>query len=268
MHLSKISLALRQWGAAGFSPLSLFASGEQGAWYDPSDLSTMFQDSAGTTPVTTDGQSVGKILDKSGHGNHASQATAAARPLYKTDGTYHWLQFDGVDDCLSTSAINFTSTNKMSVWTGHMMTGGGTYRSIVELSSDSAATNGSFGILGNGNVPYGNYIYFRGTSFFSGQAILPSAKIVLTTLYDIALSARETELSARANGATTTLTYAGSVSAGTGMFGTWPLFMGAKNGAASFFTGNIYSIIVRGALSTAQQTTDAEVWVNGKTGAY
>lgn len=39
MHLSKISLALRQWGAgAGFSPLDLFSSGEQGAWYDPSDI--------------------------------------------------------------------------------------------------------------------------------------------------------------------------------------------------------------------------------------
>jgi len=44
---------------------ALFASGEQGAWYDPSDLSTMFQDSAGTTPVTADGQPVGLILDKS-----------------------------------------------------------------------------------------------------------------------------------------------------------------------------------------------------------
>ncbi len=66
MHLSKISLALRQWGAgAGFSPLDLFSSGEQGAWYDPSDLTTMFQDSFGTTPVTEDGQPVGLILDKS-----------------------------------------------------------------------------------------------------------------------------------------------------------------------------------------------------------
>ena len=27
---------------------ALFANGEQGAWYDPSDLSTMFQDASGT----------------------------------------------------------------------------------------------------------------------------------------------------------------------------------------------------------------------------
>ena len=111
MHLSKISLALRQWGIgqAAFSPLSLFAFDEQGAWYDPSDLTTIFQDRAGTTPVTADGQTVGKILDKSGRGNHAVAPNDSSRPLYKTDGTYHWLQYDGVDDKLLTNSISFGS---------------------------------------------------------------------------------------------------------------------------------------------------------------
>ena len=48
-----------------FSPASLFAAGEPGVWYDPSDFSTMFQDSAGTTPVTAVEQPVGLLLDKS-----------------------------------------------------------------------------------------------------------------------------------------------------------------------------------------------------------
>lgn len=48
-----------------FSPISLFSAGEQGVWLDPSDLTTMFQDRAGTTPVTTPGQTVGLRLDKS-----------------------------------------------------------------------------------------------------------------------------------------------------------------------------------------------------------
>jgi len=43
----------------------LFANGEQGFWYDPNDLSTMFQDAAGTVPVTAVGQPVGLMLDKS-----------------------------------------------------------------------------------------------------------------------------------------------------------------------------------------------------------
>ena len=48
-----------------FTPASLFAAGEVGAWYDPSDLTTLFQDSAGTTPVTAVEQPVGLMLDKS-----------------------------------------------------------------------------------------------------------------------------------------------------------------------------------------------------------
>ena len=55
---------LRRSGRA-LSPASLFATGAQGVIYDPRDLSTMFQDSAGTTPVTAPGQVVGLRLDKS-----------------------------------------------------------------------------------------------------------------------------------------------------------------------------------------------------------
>lgn len=43
----------------------LFANGEQGVWYAPSDLSTLFQDTTGTIPVTGVEQPVGLMLDKS-----------------------------------------------------------------------------------------------------------------------------------------------------------------------------------------------------------
>lgn len=87
--MSSISLTLSLRGrllssssGGAFSPASLFAASEQGVWYDPSDLTTLFQDSAGTTPVTATGQTVGRMLDKSGRGNHATQATTASRPTY------------------------------------------------------------------------------------------------------------------------------------------------------------------------------------------
>jgi len=54
--------------SGGFTPASLFTGGEQGCWYDPSDYGpngTLFQDSAGTTPVTAVEQFVGLMLDKS-----------------------------------------------------------------------------------------------------------------------------------------------------------------------------------------------------------
>ena len=65
-----------------FMILPLFAAAEPGTWYDPSDLTTLFTDSAGTTPVTGPNQTVGKMLDKSGRGNHATQATSTQRPIY------------------------------------------------------------------------------------------------------------------------------------------------------------------------------------------
>ncbi|WP_417656198.1 phage head spike fiber domain-containing protein [Pseudidiomarina aestuarii] len=48
-----------------YTPEALFLQGEQGLWLDPSDISTMYQDAAGSTPVTEPGQPVGLILDKS-----------------------------------------------------------------------------------------------------------------------------------------------------------------------------------------------------------
>lgn len=64
-----------------FNPLTYFLySGIDGAWFDTEDLSTMYQDSAGTTPVTALEQPVGRWVDKSGKGNHATQSITASRP--------------------------------------------------------------------------------------------------------------------------------------------------------------------------------------------
>ena len=85
MQLNGLSLAITNVLGGRLNPLSWFAAGEQGAWYDPSDLTTLFQDSAGTTPISAVGtvadQPVGLMRDKSGRGNHAFQATAGNRPM-------------------------------------------------------------------------------------------------------------------------------------------------------------------------------------------
>jgi len=51
-------------GGAVWTPALWFLASEQGIWLDPSDMSTLFQDSAGTTPVTAVEQPVGLALDK------------------------------------------------------------------------------------------------------------------------------------------------------------------------------------------------------------
>lgn len=69
--------------APSFSPSDLFTAGVKGAWYDPSDLSSLFQDAAGTIPVTADGQTVGRISDKSGNGMHLKRAVGSSAALYR-----------------------------------------------------------------------------------------------------------------------------------------------------------------------------------------
>ena len=72
-----------------------------GLLFDIGDMSTLYQDAAGTIPVTAVGQPVGKILDKSGNGNHATQPITASRPtLVQINGLYA-LSFDGIDDYLN-----------------------------------------------------------------------------------------------------------------------------------------------------------------------
>ena len=79
MGVMSVTGSRRAWSPADLASL--------GAWFDPSDLSTMFNDSAGTTPVAVPGtvadsaNPVGLIQDKSVNDRHASQSTSTARPL-------------------------------------------------------------------------------------------------------------------------------------------------------------------------------------------
>jgi hypothetical protein len=59
-----LSLTSRAVLGLSFSPASLFALSEPGVWYDPSDLTTMFTDTAGTTQAAV-GDAVALVLDKS-----------------------------------------------------------------------------------------------------------------------------------------------------------------------------------------------------------
>lgn len=111
-----LNLAMRSNNLPPFDPRRLFRAGEQGVWYDPSDLSTLFQDAAGTAPVTGVEQPVGLMLDKSGRGNHASQPTTTARPILRAtsggSGLLYYLDFDGVDDFMDAGTLDFSAATQ------------------------------------------------------------------------------------------------------------------------------------------------------------
>lgn len=61
--------------------------------FDPSNLATMFTDTAGTTPVTGAGDTVGRIVCAAGTGSYMTLAAGTA--TLATDGTYWWIVLAG-----------------------------------------------------------------------------------------------------------------------------------------------------------------------------
>lgn len=99
-------------GAAPLSayPAAIFASGEDGTVLDPTVLSSMWQDVAGTVPVAADGDPVALWQDQSGNGNHLTQADPAKRPIYRAAGGKKWLEFGGAAWLqFTTGALNFAN---------------------------------------------------------------------------------------------------------------------------------------------------------------
>ena len=84
--------------------------------FDPWKLGNVRVWLAASSPGTayTDGQAVSTWSDLSGAGNHFTQGTAGAQPLFRTNrfGTQPAVVFDGTDDflsCAGGSALGFTS---------------------------------------------------------------------------------------------------------------------------------------------------------------
>jgi hypothetical protein len=95
--LNNLGLNSRKAGEFEFSPAQLFTNGIKGFWYNFNDPTSLFSDTAGTTPAEIDG-TVAYIKDLSGNGIHLTQSTDGSRAILRSDGTLYWLEFDGLDD--------------------------------------------------------------------------------------------------------------------------------------------------------------------------
>jgi hypothetical protein len=255
-NITGSSLKLRGTGGITldiFAPTSLFASGEKGVWFDANDISTLFQDAAGTIPVTAYGQKVGKWLDKSGNGNHATQSNAALQPTYQIDNEGNPnLTFSGSYNQLVTRPINFTSTAQMMVGLGLHVIGSASAAAAIELGSDVNSVNGSF-LFGAPSSTADHSLYLRGTSTISARVDnVSDGDDIIIGLFDISQATKELELIPRLNRVQLSgsqITWTGTT-AGTGNFGNLPLFIGSRSGGSLPYQGKIYSVIVRGALTS------------------
>lgn len=92
-------------------PELLFANGVNGVIIDATDASSMWQDTGASTAADAADDPVRRADDLSGNGNHHTAASDDARPLRKTDGQHWWLETDGVDDMLTSTAFGGSVTD-------------------------------------------------------------------------------------------------------------------------------------------------------------
>jgi lysophospholipase L1-like esterase len=249
---------------AAWSPTALFAASEQGAWYDPSDFASMFQDDAGTIPVTATGQSVGKILDKSGKNNHAKQAAAGNRPVLQQDsaGAYY-LDFSGTQHLVTASFAMGSAV--VSLFTAFL-------RNAASASGGDNNPILSFGGTGVGAFVEGHYNnkvmhYRRGSGSFGAAETTTVTNLlsIETNVLNLAGTTHATEHQARFYGADVALgTTYGATDTGTGNFASFALNVGKFN--SNYLAGRIYQVLIRAAASTAGEITSAESYIGSKTG--
>lgn len=242
---------------------SLFNTCTQGCWYDPSDFSTMFQDAAGTVPVTAAGQPVGKILDKSGKGNHLTQAVEANRPTLVVDTLgYYRLSYDGVND-LESATIDFSASDKLTI--------AATFKTAV--ASDYSVM--SFGSVTTeaGTFDFGTYLggailYRSGAAPFGARATASFGASTITTLATCNLggATQATENpTLRVDGAQFDLTDYGSGDTGGGNFGEYTFKLG---GGITQLDGYIYGAMCFDRILSESEIAVVEAYLKNKSGSF
>jgi len=251
-QINKAYLGTTVLFSSGFDPASLFAGGTEGAWYDPSDLSTLFQDSAGTTPVTASGQPVGLMLDKSGNDNHATQAISAKRPTYTEGGGLSWLAFDKVDDAMEIQNAAFSFTGDQSVWVAAKHnTGNGKY--IYLMGGDDKGylfvTEESTGRM--------RFIPLTIGDDAISTSVIGTSPIVFGGAWD----RYSGDISLRENG----VEYTASKTPADVPVPVVTL-LGGGNQSGTNWDGNIYGAVIVNNLTTASETGEVEAYLAAKSG--
>ena len=247
---------------------NLFANQEQGFFYDPNDLTTMWQDAAKLLPVTGEGQPVWHILDKSGNNNHAFATSSASRPILQRNATTgaYYLAFDGADDFLQTANIDFTSTDKVSLFAGLNRTGNATVGTLLETGSSFSNPTGGFGIqcpVGAGESTLNLMASAGGSKVLTGAVVSPDM-LVYSGFIDLSKTTAIEQINFKVNGVLVNTTR--GYLAGNGNLANVSVYIGRRAGIFRPFNGHIYSLIGIGRLTSDSETIALEKAIAKNTG--
>jgi hypothetical protein len=178
-----------------------------------------------------------------------------------TSGIYLWGA--QLETGTTASAFQNIGTDKMTVFAGVRKLSDAAAGMLLELSASSTANTGTIATFAPYNAGTGNYAFRSfGTAQVDATTASTFAAPVTSVLSGIGDIAGDNS-TLRVNGAQAATS---ATNQGTGNFGNYPLFIGARNSASLFFSGHLYSLIVRGTQSDSKRISSTETWVAGKTG--
>lgn len=194
----------------------------------------------------------------------------AAATDYDTVGFPAYIQGNGSSQTMLTQAIDFSATDKVTLWSGVRKVTDASSGIVVDLSVSPAVNPGSFSLQTSETLAANYSFYLIGTGIAGYKATTYTAPIsnVISCLYDIGGAAIATEILPRVNGVIPTLTATSAGPAGTGNFGNYPLYLLSRGAASLWFGGNFYGLIIRGASSNDSQIQNGERYLNSKSKAY
>jgi len=262
--------------AGAWTPSLLFSASQRGAYYDISDMSTLFQDSAGTTPVTATTQPVAKVLDKSGNGYHVTQSNSTSqRPTLQIDGGgNYYLQFSGAQVLYgpATGAV-ILGTSSMMTCVGFKFDGAGASQAIFGRAYGAANAGRWWGVIRTAGGALQAGYDKDGTNVATvGAADTDTSVRVATALFD---RSTPTSLSMLINGSsfgTPALTTETSNQSTTtkyfriGAFGDSSDHFNIANSEINYLTGRFYGgVVVFDTINTANRNS-LQTWMGKKCG--
>lgn len=244
-------------GAPAFDPASLFGSGEAGgAW---AMTAANLRQLSGGTGTVANGDPVGYVLDLSGNGKHLTQAVSGQRPLYAVSGGVTYIDFDGVDDILSTASLTMSTTDQTTLiiaWAPVSVTG-----AIQPISARTWSGPGSWsvyaGIFGANRL---DFQLNSGAQFITG--VSGATRVVHSMTMDRAAGTVAAQIVLQENGIRVG-TPTGVLSSGSNA--DYIFDVGSANG---FLVSGmeVSAILLINRVLTAQELLDAETWAAGFAG--
>lgn len=188
---------------------------------------------------------------------------------YDTVGFPHYLKFDGVDDALATASIDFTATDKMSVFAGVRKLSDAAAGVLTELTT-TAATTGAFAFFApiSAEANYGLLANRAGTNTgITATTYTSPVTSVLVANMDLTAGSNLLKIGPRINGVVPTFIDTGGVpTAGAGAFANAPLYIGSRAGTSLPLNGHLYQLVVLGRLASPTEIDDTELYIAHKTG--